>query len=116
MDITLELDNRYHKRQKEKSHFQENDPEASKPISSHRQNSSSSNQKKKKNFHFQKREKPHSSLLNKKSKLMGCEKDRKVKEGLCSSCGGKHSLEACFKRPQTQLSQPSGKLPKQRNA
>ncbi|MBW0528008.1 hypothetical protein O181_067723 [Austropuccinia psidii MF-1] len=56
MDITLELDTRYHERQKEKSHHQEKKPEASNSISSHPQSSSSSNQNKKKNF--QKREKP----------------------------------------------------------
>ncbi|MBW0512069.1 hypothetical protein O181_051784 [Austropuccinia psidii MF-1] len=63
MDITLELDTKYHERQREKSHHQEKKPEASKSNSSHPQNSSSSSHKKKKNF--QKREKPHSSFLNK---------------------------------------------------
>ncbi|MBW0510505.1 hypothetical protein O181_050220 [Austropuccinia psidii MF-1] len=53
MDMTLELDTRYHERQNEKSHHQEKKPEASKP------NSSRSSQNKKKNF--QKRDKPHSS-------------------------------------------------------
>ncbi|MBW0562000.1 hypothetical protein O181_101715 [Austropuccinia psidii MF-1] len=41
MDITLELDTRYHERQNEKSHHQEKKPEASKSNSSHPQNSSS---------------------------------------------------------------------------
>ncbi|MBW0488675.1 hypothetical protein O181_028390 [Austropuccinia psidii MF-1] len=50
MDVTLELDPRYHERQMEKIHHQENNPEASKSNSSHPQNSSSSNQKKKQNF------------------------------------------------------------------
>ncbi|MBW0475437.1 hypothetical protein O181_015152 [Austropuccinia psidii MF-1] len=40
MDITLELDTRYHERKKEKSHHQEKNPEASKSISSHTQGSS----------------------------------------------------------------------------
>ncbi|MBW0541289.1 hypothetical protein O181_081004 [Austropuccinia psidii MF-1] len=71
MDITLELDTRYHERQKEKGHFQEKKSESSKSNSSHSQNSSSSSQKKK---NFQKRENPHSSLLNKDFKLMGSEK------------------------------------------
>ncbi|MBW0475016.1 hypothetical protein O181_014731 [Austropuccinia psidii MF-1] len=62
MDVTLELDTRYHERKKEKIYHQEKKPEASKTSSSHPQNSSSSSQKKKKNF--QKRDKPHSSLLN----------------------------------------------------
>ncbi|MBW0553878.1 hypothetical protein O181_093593 [Austropuccinia psidii MF-1] len=73
MDVTLELDTRYHDRQKEMK------PEASKSNSSDPQNSSSSSQKKKKNF--QKRNKPHSSLLNKDFKLMNSEKERRIKEG-----------------------------------
>ncbi|MBW0491187.1 hypothetical protein O181_030902 [Austropuccinia psidii MF-1] len=40
MDVTLELDKRYHERQKEKSHHQEKNPEASNSISYHAQNSS----------------------------------------------------------------------------
>ncbi|MBW0582806.1 hypothetical protein O181_122521 [Austropuccinia psidii MF-1] len=116
MDITIELDTRYHERQKEKSHNKEKKPEASKSVSSHSKNSSSSNQKKKKNFNFQKRDKPHSSLLNEGFKLMGSENKRRVKEGLCAYCGGKHSLEACFKITQNQLSQPSGKFPSQGTA
>ncbi|MBW0538782.1 hypothetical protein O181_078497 [Austropuccinia psidii MF-1] len=79
MDITLELDTRYHERQKEKK------PEASKSNSSHPQNSSSSSHKKKKNF--QKRDKPHSYLLNRDFKLMNSEKERRIKEGLCTYCG-----------------------------
>ncbi|MBW0517532.1 hypothetical protein O181_057247 [Austropuccinia psidii MF-1] len=47
MDITLELDTRYHERQNENSHHQDKRPEASKSNSSHPQNSSSSSQKKK---------------------------------------------------------------------
>ncbi|MBW0574107.1 hypothetical protein O181_113822 [Austropuccinia psidii MF-1] len=111
MDITLELDTRYHERQNEKSHYQENKPEASKSNSSDPQSSSSSRQKKKKKF--QKRNKPHSSLLNKDFKLMNSEKERIIKEGLCTCCGGKHSLESCFKRPQNKLTQPSGKFTSQ---
>ncbi|MBW0503888.1 hypothetical protein O181_043603 [Austropuccinia psidii MF-1] len=68
MDVTLELDTRYHERQKDNSHHQEKKSEASKSNSSHPQNSSSSSHKKKKNF--QKRDKPHSSLLNKDFKSM----------------------------------------------
>ncbi|MBW0573006.1 hypothetical protein O181_112721 [Austropuccinia psidii MF-1] len=72
MDITLELDTRHHERQKEKNHHQEKKSEASKSKSSHPQNPSSSTHKKKKNF--QKRDKPHSSLLNKDFKLINSEK------------------------------------------
>ncbi|MBW0519800.1 hypothetical protein O181_059515 [Austropuccinia psidii MF-1] len=104
MDITLELNTRYHERQKEKSHHQEKKQEASKLNDSHPQNSSSSNQNKKKNF--KKRYKPHFSLLNKGFNLMGSKKEKRIKEGLCAYFFGKHSLESCFKRPQNQLSQP----------
>ncbi|MBW0525490.1 hypothetical protein O181_065205 [Austropuccinia psidii MF-1] len=100
MDINQELDTRYHLRQKEKSHHYEKNPEASKSNSSHPQSSSSSNNKKKKNF--QNRDKPHSSLLNKDFNLMNYEKERRIKEGLCTNCGGKHSLEYCLKRPLSQ--------------
>ncbi|MBW0519642.1 hypothetical protein O181_059357 [Austropuccinia psidii MF-1] len=113
MDITLELYTRYNERKKEKSHHQEKNPEALKSNYSHPQSSSSSNQKKK---NFQKRDKPNSSLLNKDFKLMGSEKERRVKEGLCAYCGGKHSLESCIKRPQNQLAQLSGRYPSQGRA
>ncbi|MBW0548239.1 hypothetical protein O181_087954 [Austropuccinia psidii MF-1] len=82
MDITLELDTRYHERQKEKNHHQENKPESSKSNSSHPQNSSSSSHKKKKNF--QKRDKPHFSLLNTDFKLMNSEKEKRIKDSLCT--------------------------------
>ncbi|MBW0563742.1 hypothetical protein O181_103457 [Austropuccinia psidii MF-1] len=109
MDVSLELDTRYHERQKEKK------PEASKSNSSHNQNSSSSSHKKK-NSHSQKRDKPHPSLLNKDFKLKGSEKERRIKEGLCTYCGGKHSLESCLKRPQNKLTQGSGSFPSQGKA
>ncbi|MBW0487301.1 hypothetical protein O181_027016 [Austropuccinia psidii MF-1] len=109
MDITLEPDTRYHERQKKNNHHQQKKPEASRSNSSHPQNSSSSSHKKKKNF--QKRDKPHYSLLNKDFKLMNFEKERRIKEGLCTYCGGKHSLESCFKRPQNKPTQSSGNFP-----
>ncbi|MBW0572829.1 hypothetical protein O181_112544, partial [Austropuccinia psidii MF-1] len=84
MDITLELDTRYHGRQKEKYHDQEKKPESPRSSTTHPQNSSSSSHKKKKNF--QRRDKPHSSLLNKEFKLMNSEKERRIKEGLCTYC------------------------------
>ncbi|MBW0472029.1 hypothetical protein O181_011744 [Austropuccinia psidii MF-1] len=107
MDLTLELDTRYHERQIEKNNHQEKKPEASKSSSSHTPNSSSS---------YQKRDKPHSSLLNKDFKLMNSEKERRIKEGPCTCCGGKQSLGSCFKRPQNKLSQPSGNFPSQGKA
>ncbi|MBW0593504.1 hypothetical protein O181_133219 [Austropuccinia psidii MF-1] len=115
MDITLELDTRYHERQKEKNHHQEKKPEATKSSSSHRQNSSSSRHKKK-NSHAQKWDKPHSSLLNKDFKLKGSEKERRIKEGLCTYCGGIDSLESCTKIPQNKLTQLSGQFPSQGKA
>ncbi|MBW0482901.1 hypothetical protein O181_022616 [Austropuccinia psidii MF-1] len=115
MDATLEPESRYHERQKEKSHYQEKKAEALKSNSSHPQNSSGSSQKKKKK-NFQKRDKPHISLLNKHFKLINSEKERRIKEGLCTYCGGKHSLESCFKRPQNKLTQLSGPFPSQGKA
>ncbi|MBW0519644.1 hypothetical protein O181_059359 [Austropuccinia psidii MF-1] len=109
MDVSLELDTRYHERQKEKK------SEASKSNSSHHQNSSSSSHKKK-NVHSQKRDKPHYSLLNKDFKLRGSEKERRIKEGLFMYCSGKHSLDSCFKRPQNKLTLLSGQFPTQGKA
>ncbi|MBW0549832.1 hypothetical protein O181_089547, partial [Austropuccinia psidii MF-1] len=83
MDVTLELDTRYHERQKEKSNHPDQKPEASKLISSSNpQNSSTSSHKKKKNF--QKRDKPHFSLLDKDFNLMNSEKERRINECLCT--------------------------------
>ncbi|MBW0494017.1 hypothetical protein O181_033732 [Austropuccinia psidii MF-1] len=112
MDITLELDMRYHERQKQKSHHQKKNPEASKSSSSQPQSSSNSNQKKK---NFQKRDNPHSSLFNKDFKLMNSEKN-KNQGGLCTYCGGKHSFESFLKRPQNKITQPSGQFPSQGKA
>ncbi|MBW0592995.1 hypothetical protein O181_132710 [Austropuccinia psidii MF-1] len=114
MDVTLELDTRYHERQKEKNHYQEKKLEVRRSSTSHPQNSSSSTHKKKNNL--QKRDKPHSSLLNKYFKLINSAKERRIKEGLCTYCGGKHSLESCIKRPQNKLTQLSGKFPSQGKA
>ncbi|MBW0535174.1 hypothetical protein O181_074889 [Austropuccinia psidii MF-1] len=130
MDVTPELDTRYHERQKEKNHYQEKTPEGPRSSTCHPKNSSSSIHKKKKNFqkshpknssssshkkkkNFQKRDKRHSSLLNKDFKLMNSEKGRRIKEGLCTYCGGKHNFESCIKRPQNKLTQPSGHFPSQ---
>ncbi|MBW0471819.1 hypothetical protein O181_011534 [Austropuccinia psidii MF-1] len=109
MYITLELDTRYHERQKEKIHHQEKNPGASKSNSSHPQSSSSSNQKKKKNF--QKRDKPHSSLLNKDFKLMHSEKKRRIRECLCTYCGGCIVLSPVSKGLQTSLPNHQANFP-----
>ncbi|MBW0469345.1 hypothetical protein O181_009060 [Austropuccinia psidii MF-1] len=89
MDRTLELDTRYHARQKEKGGHQDKnhpvtvsnsfrpsqDPFSKKP---HHKKS-----KKGKNFPVLKDE-PHASLLNKDKESIGSEKDRRIKEGLCT--------------------------------
>ncbi|MBW0493936.1 hypothetical protein O181_033651 [Austropuccinia psidii MF-1] len=105
MDITLELDNRYHERQKEKGINQEKKPPVTgSNFSKPPQDSSSKklhHKKNKKGNKFQvSKNKPHSALLNKDNKLIGSEKERRIKEGLCTYCGGKHPIEKFFKRPQ----------------
>ncbi|MBW0553814.1 hypothetical protein O181_093529 [Austropuccinia psidii MF-1] len=104
MDITLELDTRYHERQKEKGSYQEKKPPISGSNSSKSTQSLSSKKpyhrknKKGKNFQLSK-DKPHAALLTKDNKLIGSKKERWIKEGLCTFCGGKHPIEKCFKRP-----------------
>ncbi|MBW0584213.1 hypothetical protein O181_123928 [Austropuccinia psidii MF-1] len=103
MDITLELDTRYHERQKEKGSYQEKKSPISGSKTSKPPQSSPSkkpyhkNNKKGKIFQVSK-DKPHAALLNKGNKLISSEKDRRIKEGLCNYCGGKHPFEKCFKR------------------
>ncbi|MBW0591006.1 hypothetical protein O181_130721 [Austropuccinia psidii MF-1] len=87
MEITLELDTRYHERQKEKGSHQEKKPPISGSNSSKPPQSSSSkkpyHRKNKKGKDFQvSKDKPHASLLNKDRKLIGSEKERRIKEGL----------------------------------
>ncbi|MBW0527336.1 hypothetical protein O181_067051 [Austropuccinia psidii MF-1] len=105
MDITLQLDTRYHERQKEKGGNQEKKPPVNGTNPSRPPQNSCSKRphqrknKKGKQFHSSK-DKPHAALLNKDNKLIGSEKERRIKEGLCTYCGGKHPIEKCFKRPQ----------------
>ncbi|MBW0577259.1 hypothetical protein O181_116974 [Austropuccinia psidii MF-1] len=108
MDITLELDTRYHERHKEKGSNQEKKPPVTGSNSSRPPQDSSSkrpnHKKNKKGKKFQaSKDKPPSALLNKGNKLIGSEKERRIKEGLCTYCGGKHPIEKCFKRPRTSL-------------
>ncbi|MBW0567324.1 hypothetical protein O181_107039 [Austropuccinia psidii MF-1] len=91
MDITLELDTRYHERQKEKKP-PVTGSNSSKPIKDsspkrphHKKN------KKEKQFQASK-DNPHSAWLNKENKLIGSENQRRIKEGLCTYCGGKHPI------------------------
>ncbi|MBW0521032.1 hypothetical protein O181_060747 [Austropuccinia psidii MF-1] len=86
MDITLELDTRYHYRQKEKGGHQEKKPPISVSDSSKPPQSSSS----KKPYH-------------RKNK-----KGNRIKEGLCNYCGGKHPFGKCFKRPESRKGSSRG--------
>ncbi|MBW0465568.1 hypothetical protein O181_005283 [Austropuccinia psidii MF-1] len=79
MDITLELDTRYHERQKKKGSHQEKNPPVTGSNSSRVPQDSSSNKphhkKSKKGKSFQVSEnKTHSALLNKHNKLIGSKK------------------------------------------
>ncbi|MBW0493897.1 hypothetical protein O181_033612 [Austropuccinia psidii MF-1] len=98
MDITLELDTRYHERQEEKGSHQEkklpvtgsNFFRPSQELSFKKPH----HKKSKKGKYFQvSKDKPHSALLNKDSKLIASEKERSIQEGLYSHCGGKHLIE-----------------------
>ncbi|MBW0485013.1 hypothetical protein O181_024728 [Austropuccinia psidii MF-1] len=97
MDITLELQTRYHERRKKKGSHQEK----KRPISQSNyfmlpQNSSSkklSHRKNKKGKNFQvSKAMPHAALLTQDNKLIGSEKERMIKEGLCNHCGEKHQF------------------------
>ncbi|MBW0488569.1 hypothetical protein O181_028284 [Austropuccinia psidii MF-1] len=107
MDITLELDTRYHERKKEKGSHKEKKPPISGYSSSKPPQSSSSKKpyhrknNKGKNFQVSK-DKPYDSLLTKDNKLIGSERGRRIKEDLCNYCGGRHPFEKCFKRPENR--------------
>ncbi|MBW0560227.1 hypothetical protein O181_099942 [Austropuccinia psidii MF-1] len=107
MDITLELDTKYHERRKEKDGNQEKKPPVSGSNPSRPPQVSSSKRphhktnKKGKQLQASK-DKPHASLLKKDNKFIGSEKERMIKEVLCTYCGGKHPIEKCFKRPQNK--------------
>ncbi|MBW0574105.1 hypothetical protein O181_113820 [Austropuccinia psidii MF-1] len=107
MDVTLELETRYHERQKEEGGKQEKKPPATGSNQSRPPQNSSSKRphqkKNKKGKQFQSsKDKPHAALLNKDNKLISSEKERRIKEGLCTYCGGKNPIEKCFKRPQNR--------------
>ncbi|MBW0468139.1 hypothetical protein O181_007854 [Austropuccinia psidii MF-1] len=115
------LDTRYHGRQKEKGSHEEKKPPISGSNSSKPPQSSLSKKpyhrknKKGKNFRVSK-DKPHAALLTKDSKLIGPEKERRIKEGLCNYCGGKHQFETCFKRPENRQGSSRGFRSKKGNA
>ncbi|MBW0543969.1 hypothetical protein O181_083684 [Austropuccinia psidii MF-1] len=107
--------------QKEKGGNQEKKPPATGSNQSRPpQNSSSKrpHQKKNKNSkQFQSsRDKPHAALLNKDNKLIGSEKERRIKKGLFTYCGGKHTIEKYFNRPQNKPGSSRGVPSKQGKA
>ncbi|MBW0559807.1 hypothetical protein O181_099522, partial [Austropuccinia psidii MF-1] len=121
MKITLELDKRYHERkQEEVSHQEKKLPDTGSNSSSPSQDSSYKkphHKKGKKGKKFQvSKDKPHSDLLNKDNKLIGSEKERKIKEVLCTYCVGKNPIEKCFKRPQNRPGSSRGFPSKQEKA
>ncbi|MBW0499211.1 hypothetical protein O181_038926 [Austropuccinia psidii MF-1] len=121
MDITLELDTRYHERQKEKGSHQEKKPPVTGSNSSRPPQDSSSkrphHKKNKKCKKFQaSKDKPHYALLNKDNQLISSEKERRIKEGLCTYFGGKHPVEKCFKRLQNKPGSSRGFPSKQGKA
>ncbi|MBW0495846.1 hypothetical protein O181_035561 [Austropuccinia psidii MF-1] len=83
MDTTLELNSRYHKRQKAKGGNQENNPPVTGWNSSRTpQGSSSKRPHHKKNNKGKQSQaskyKPHDALLTKHNKLIGSERERRI--------------------------------------
>ncbi|MBW0557944.1 hypothetical protein O181_097659 [Austropuccinia psidii MF-1] len=92
MDIKLELDTRYHEKQKGKGFHQENKTPVTVSNSSRPLQDSSSkrpyHKKNKKGKQFQvSKDKPQSAPLNKDKKLIGSAEERRIKEALFSYCG-----------------------------
>ncbi|MBW0477116.1 hypothetical protein O181_016831 [Austropuccinia psidii MF-1] len=54
------------------------------------------------------KDKPHASLLNKDNKLIGFEKERRIKEGLCTYFCGNQAIAKCFKRPKNRSGSSRG--------
>ncbi|MBW0485592.1 hypothetical protein O181_025307 [Austropuccinia psidii MF-1] len=98
MDITLELDTRYQERKKEKGANQEKKP----PVTGSNPQRTHHKKNKKGRKSQASKGKPHATLLNKENKLIGSEKERRIKEGLCTFCGGKHPIEKFLNRPQNK--------------
>ncbi|MBW0582186.1 hypothetical protein O181_121901 [Austropuccinia psidii MF-1] len=107
MEITLELDTRNHERQKEKGSHQDKKPHftgsnpSRHPPDPYSKRPHHKKIRKGKNFQVSK-DMPHAALLNKENKLIGSEKERRIKERLFSYCSGKHWIEKCFKSPQNR--------------
>ncbi|MBW0526439.1 hypothetical protein O181_066154 [Austropuccinia psidii MF-1] len=111
----------YHERKKGKGINQEKKPPISGSNSSKPPQSSCSKKayprKNKKGRNFQvSKDKPHTALLTKDSKLICSEKERRIKEGLCTYCGGNRPNEKCFKRPENRQGSSRGLPSKQGKA
>ncbi|MBW0484662.1 hypothetical protein O181_024377 [Austropuccinia psidii MF-1] len=90
-------DTRYHERQKEKGGHQEKKPPETGSNSFRNPQDSSSmkthHKKRIKGKNFQvSQDNPNAALLNKDNKLIGSEKERTIKQGLCTHCGGKNPI------------------------
>ncbi|MBW0461154.1 hypothetical protein O181_000869 [Austropuccinia psidii MF-1] len=97
IDTTLEVDNRYHERQKERGSCQERKAPVTGFNSLRPTQYSSSKKPHHKKIKKQKKiqvskDKPHAALLNKNNKFIGSEKERRIEEGLCTYCGGKNQI------------------------
>ncbi|MBW0534002.1 hypothetical protein O181_073717 [Austropuccinia psidii MF-1] len=113
MDISLELNTTYHEGQKEGGSHQEKKP----PINGSKSSKPSQNSSSKRPYHRKNKEgknsqvskdKPHASLLTNYNKFIGSGKERRIKEGLCTYCGGKHPIYKSFKRPQNRQGSSRG--------
>ncbi|MBW0488574.1 hypothetical protein O181_028289 [Austropuccinia psidii MF-1] len=106
---------RYHERQKEKGGNQEKKPPVIGSNPSRPPQCSSSKKphykKNKKGKKFQSsKDKPHAAILNKDNKLICSENERRIKEGLCTYCGGKHPIENASREPRTSLDNQEASL------
>ncbi|MBW0465989.1 hypothetical protein O181_005704 [Austropuccinia psidii MF-1] len=121
MNIDLELGTRYHERQKEKGIKEEKKPPVTgynsfrPPQYSLSKNPHHKKDKKGKNFQVSK-DRLHADILNKDSKLIVSEKDKRIKAGLNTYCGGKNPIERFFKTPQNRPGSSRGFPRKQRKA
>ncbi|MBW0522558.1 hypothetical protein O181_062273 [Austropuccinia psidii MF-1] len=97
MDITLELDTMYPQRNKGNCCNQENKPVVTTSNSVRPPQDSSSkmpHHKKNKRKNFQpSNDKPHASLFNKHKNFIYDEKERRLKGGLHTCCGGNYQLK-----------------------
>ncbi|MBW0543815.1 hypothetical protein O181_083530 [Austropuccinia psidii MF-1] len=98
----LERNTRYHEMLKGNSSNKENNPPATVLNSLMPPQDSSFKKNKKGNNAQGCEDKSHASLFNMENKLIGSEKERRIKEGLCTYWGGNYPIEKNFKRPQNK--------------